>query len=117
MLIFLTVAKYELVQSFRTKSNYVVLFALPLLLIFILGSALSTIFTTNDVEVERVELAIVVVDQGVMREPINQFLDSPDIAPYIIARHVAAREDVVSDIRAGKADYGLVVPSDFSEKM
>lgn len=113
----ITIATYELIRFFRMKSVFLILFLLPLVLIFILGSALSNIFVEQDRDIEQVGLAFYSADDGFLQEPITQFLQNDEMEKYVAIHPVQSRDEVVEMITGGKVDYGLVIPADFSEKI
>jgi ABC-2 type transport system permease protein len=111
----LIIAIYELRKLFREKTTLIINFLLPLLLIFILGAALSDLFTLKDQEIQQVKLVVHQQDEGILKPSVKEFLHSPDVRDYLQYHEVNSREEAVSAIKAGDADFGLIVPRNFSE--
>lgn len=113
----LTIAIYELRKLLRVKSVIAVLFILPLLLIFILGSALSDLFTVKDQSIEQVHLAVYQADKENLQYSFEPFFQAASFEEYMQLSFVHSREKVVADIEKGNIDFGLVIPSDFEEQV
>lgn len=101
-------AVYELKQYFRDTSFLLISLGLPLLLIFILGNAL-------DMEIKPAKVVIYMDDQGELREGIEQFWAEPSLSTYIKLLDADSAQEVESKVKDGKADYGVIVPANFSE--
>lgn len=112
-----TVALCEIRRMFRSRSFYFVLFALPFLLILILGSALKDIFSQDDRTIGPVRVAVASLDQGAMQEGVQAFLGSPDVTKYLQPSPAGSREAAVEAVKSGEADFGLVIPERFSESV
>lgn len=114
-MIFLTIAWNEIKRTIRRRSVVLVLFVMPLLLIFILGTALSDMFTIKDKNVKAVHVGIVNLDNGQMSASFNQFLKQPSTREYVRAEKVASRKELVSKLRKSEVAYGVVIPKGFTE--
>lgn len=112
-----TVVLCEIRRMLRSRSFYFVLFALPFLLILILGSALKDIFSQDDRTIAPVRLAVASLDQGALQEGVQAFLGSPDLSKYLQPSSVVSREAAVDAVKSGAADFGLVIPERFSESV
>jgi ABC-2 type transport system permease protein len=112
-----TVVLCEIRRMLRSRSFYFVLFALPFLLILILGSALKDIFSQDDRTIAPVRLAVASLDQGALQEGVQAFLGSPDLSKYLQPSPVVSREAAVDAVKSGEADFGLVIPDRFSESV
>ncbi|WP_424765913.1 ABC transporter permease [Paenibacillus sp. sgz302251] len=104
-----TTAYYELLKYSRMRALLIILIGLPLLLIFLLGSAF-------DQDIKPAKVALYIEDQGAMRAGIEQFWNSDDVKPYIEVLTASSGENVQDLVQAGSADYGVVVPSEYSER-
>jgi len=113
----LFIAWTELKRTLKTPSQVIVLFLMPLLLIFILGSSLSRSggFEVRDMNVAPVNIGIVRGDEGLMMEAFDKFLKSPEVSDTAHGVAVPSRERLEHDIRGGLLDFGIVVPQGFSD--
>ncbi|NDI33531.1 ABC transporter permease [Chengkuizengella sediminis] len=114
-----TIAGYELIRFFRMRSILLIMLGLPLLLILILGTALSGVFQTSaeDQQLETVNVAVLNGDQGVFKQTISDFLFSPEIHPYVSVKLVESREELFEKYENREIDYGIIVPVDFSDSV
>ncbi|MFS1513335.1 ABC transporter permease [Chengkuizengella sp. SCS-71B] len=114
-----TIARYELIRFFRMRSILLNMLGLPLLLILILGTALSGVFQTSgeNQKLETVKVAVLNEDQGVFKQIISDFLSSPDIQSYVSVKLVKSREELFEKYESKEIDYGIVVPDDFSDSV
>ncbi|WP_166238221.1 ABC transporter permease [Paenibacillus turpanensis] len=116
----LTLAYYEIKRTLRVKFLYVVQIIIPLVIIFILGSALSGVYQEH-VERPPSEAAVAVWNQeltgSALDGAVEQFLEGVDQQPYIRLSRVASREEMVALLRAGEADLGVIIPDSFSESV
>jgi len=103
-------ALYEFKKYIRNRSLLLLMIGLPLLLIFILGSAL-------DIQIKPAKVALYLEDQGELAEGIGSFWDDPALTPYVMPMKEDSQQQVESLVKAGKADYGVVVPAHFSEEV
>ncbi|AOZ93277.1 ABC transporter permease [Paenibacillus crassostreae] len=116
-----TIAWYELQRMFRSKSVVINLFLLPLILIFILGAALSSFFYSDDEEFQAdlVRVAMVSnksVENGVSAK-LEAYLNSENMEELIDLRQVDTREVAEKKIRAREVDYAVIVPPDFESQV
>ncbi|NOV03327.1 ABC transporter permease [Paenibacillus planticolens] len=112
-----TIAKYEIVRMMRMRYVMLIQFAMPLLLIFILGSALSGAFKVEDRNIKPVKLDVVAADSGALKSAVDAFLHSPQLGNLIQATAVPSRDEAVKHLRAGDSEFALIIPSDFSARV
>lgn len=110
-----TIALHELRGMLRNRAYVGILFVLPMLLILILGSALTEVFDTKDREPEPVRVAVWLQDRSQLQNGIELFLASPEVGRYLTSETAGSREEVEQEVREGRADFGLVVPEGFGE--
>lgn len=108
------IAIYEVRRMLRIRSVMLILIGLPLLLIFILGSALSSAFTVKDMEIEQLSIAVFAEDQGELINGLQAYLDSAQVSKYIVDIPTTSREAVIDLIKAREVDMGLIIPAGFS---
>lgn len=115
-----TIMMYELRRLLRSRSMVLNQFLLPLVLIFLLGSALS-----GEVGMEE-EASIKPVKVGVVHagangsensEIVEEFLNSEELKEVIIPFKVDGRQTAESGLRSGKFGYAVIIPSGFDQKV
>ncbi|MDT3428128.1 ABC-2 type transport system permease protein [Paenibacillus forsythiae] len=114
-----TIAVHELRRLFRSCSMLINLFLLPILLIFLLGSALSSVMGGGkDQTIESFRVGIVDAGNPAERSQlIGNFLKSPQVAEIITAETAESREAAVSGVRSGQYGYAVIVPAGFDKDM
>ncbi|WP_138751737.1 ABC transporter permease [Paenibacillus sinopodophylli] len=110
MRVWWTTAYYELVKISRMRSVLAILIGMPLLLILLLGSAFDT-------EIKQAKVVVFNADQGDMKASIDTFWQEADLGLYIEVLQAKSANDVQDWVREGLADYGVSIPSAFSEKV
>lgn len=105
-----TTAYYELIKYSRMRSVIIQLIGLPLLLILLLGSAFDT-------EIKPAKVALFIADQGEMRASIDSFWNDETNKPYIKLLSAKSEGEVQDFVREGSADYGVIIPTDFSKRL
>ncbi|OAB41828.1 ABC transporter permease [Paenibacillus antarcticus] len=115
------IACFELRRMLRARTVIISLFLLPLILIFILGTALSSFFNSGDKipELDPVKVAMVesVGNRGVVTSQLYTFLESPDIAKMIIVQDVPTSKEAERLLRSQKVDFVVTVPVDFDHQV
>ncbi|HEY2492019.1 MAG TPA: ABC transporter permease [Paenibacillus sp.] len=114
------IAMSELRRMLRTRTVLLNLFVLPLILIFILGSALASFFNNDkgDITPDPVRVAMVGNEvDGPISTALNTYLQSPDISTIIIQKQTTSKAAAEKLLRAGEADYAVIIPTDFNEGM
>jgi ABC-2 type transport system permease protein len=109
----LTIARYELIRILRHKATYFILLVLPLLLIFILGSALSNVFQVKDEALKQARLVWVQEESGPIAEGLAFYFEEPEISKLVAAERVDSREAALNRLADGTADVALIVPVGF----
>ncbi len=102
------ILKKEFVQAFRDKKMRIVIFAAPLIQLFIFGYAVNT-----DIK----NLRTVIYDRS-QTSISRSFADAFIASRYFsLVKYVYAPEDAQAMIDAGKAQVALFIPEDFSSSM
>lgn len=113
---------FELRRILRVRSVLLNLFILPLLLIFILGTALSsTMGTAKEAIPDPVRVGIIQAEEnsssGAISEALNTFVTSPAVADMMMVQNIATEEEAVSALRRGDLDFAVIVPSNLEEQI
>ncbi len=83
------------------------MFGLPLLIIFLLGNTFGG-------QMEPAKVAVYIGDQGALHDSINTFWHSDTIKPYAEVREAKSAEVVNMLVEKGNVDFGVIVPENFS---
>ncbi|MDN8590752.1 ABC transporter permease [Paenibacillus sp. 11B] len=113
---------FELRRILKIRSVLLNLFILPLLLIFILGTALSsTMGTAKEAIPDPVRVGIIQAEEnsgsGAISEALNTFVTSPAVADMMKVQNISTEEEAVSALRRGDIDFAVVVPSNLEEQI
>lgn len=114
------IAWFELKRMATSRTVLINQFLLPLILIFILGNALSGWFG-NDQEFKqpsvRVGFVLDAADGGQLPGSIQALTGSPEIQEILVHEMAASREEVEGKLRRGEVDYAVVIPASLDERM
>ncbi|WP_042159997.1 ABC transporter permease [Paenibacillus gorillae] len=110
MRIWWTTVYYEIIKYSKMRSMLLLLTGLPLVLIFLLGNAFNQ-------ELKPAKVAVYISDQGELRSGIESFWKDPSIQTYMETLSAASETEVKDLVREGTADYGVVVPADYSSRI
>ncbi|WP_150270429.1 ABC transporter permease [Paenibacillus tepidiphilus] len=114
-----TIAANELRMMFRSRSVMLNTFLLPLVLIFLLGAALSGVVgVKGDSSIDPVRVAVVYTGGDPQEaSAVADFMKSPELDGYIIPVESSSRDEAESGLRNGKYGYAVIVPQDFDGKV
>ncbi|WP_025692002.1 ABC transporter permease [Paenibacillus zanthoxyli] len=113
-----TIAAYELRRLLRSRSMLINLFLLPILLIFLIGSALSGVMgggKDQTIDPFRVGIVDAAANPSERSQLIGSFLKSPEIAEIITPETADSREAAVNGVRSGEYSYAVIVPAGFDK--
>jgi ABC-2 type transport system permease protein len=99
----------------RARETFWLLIFLPLLLIFILGNALSGFFDYEDREIDPVDVGLVVLDEASAAYAAP--LRSEEMAEWLSVRDYADRQRLLEALESGEIGYGVVVPEQFADQV
>ncbi|MEO2207467.1 ABC transporter permease [Paenibacillus pabuli] len=111
---------FEIRRILRIRSVLLNLFVLPLLLIFILGAALSSTMDTGKDNVPgRVSVGVIQTgsSSGSVTEALNAFVAAPAVAEMMKVQRFTTEEDAVRGLRQGELDFAVLIPPDLEERM
>ena len=113
------IAWYELKRLAKNKTVFINLLLLPLLLIFILGSALSgSIGSEEEYVPDPVRIGILSAEEGGQLPPLfSRFLEEPEIKKVIVPAGEMSAENARSQLQSGAIDAAVAVPRDFEEHL
>lgn len=111
------IAKYEILLFMRMRYVLIIQFLMPLLLIFILGSALSGTFKMEDRTLKPVKVDVVQSDVGVLSAELTSFLSTPELMKIIQPMNIQSRDEAVKRLKSGESEFALIIPSDFSSRV
>jgi ABC-2 type transport system permease protein len=108
---------YEILRLMRMRFVLIIQFLLPLLLIFILGSALSNTFKIKDQTLKPVKVDVVQGDTGPISNWFDSFASAPEIRAILHINSIPTREEAVKRVKEGESEFALIIPSDFSTQV
>jgi ABC-2 type transport system permease protein len=115
-----TIMTCELRRLLRSRTWLLNMVLLPLVLIFLLGAALSGVVGVEGSEkVDPVKVALVnlpAADSG-KSAMLEAFVKSAEIKKYIIPVDVQTRQEAESGLRTGKYGYAVIVPQGFDAEV
>jgi len=110
-----TLILHELRRMIRAKETFWLLLFLPLLLIFILGNALSGFFDYENRRVEPIEVGLVVLDEA--SSEFAGLLRADGMARWLSVIDFESKERMLGALKDGEIGYGVVVPEHFAERV
>ena len=114
------IAWFELKRMATSRTVLINQFLLPLILIFILGNALSGWFG-NEEEFEQppVNVGFVLPEAQGEQLPasVQGLVNAPEIQEMVIQHILSNREEAVGKLRRGELDYAVVIPEAFDERL
>jgi ABC-2 type transport system permease protein len=103
----LIAAGNELLKMSRRRSILLVLFGLPLLLIFLLGNGL-------DMTIKPVRTSVYIGAEGELGKAVQAFIASDAVTGNLVVTLRHSEDAVKEDLRSGTADYGFALPDRFT---
>ncbi|PYY29607.1 ABC transporter permease [Paenibacillus illinoisensis] len=118
------ICMFEIRRILRIRSVLLNLFFLPLLLIFILGAALSSTMDTGKDNVPG-QVRVGVIQTGSnsgsnsssITEALNAFVAAPAVAEMMKVQHFTSEEEAERDLRQGELDFAVLIPPDLEERI
>lgn len=105
---FLTIIKKEFIQVKRDPISLRLPFAMPIMMMLLFGYAVNT-------EVDKIRTAV--FDQSMTQES-REYIDKFTASGYFDISYYVSSEKELSDlIDGGKAKSGIIIPSDYAEKL
>ncbi|MGM1050144.1 MAG: ABC transporter permease [Bacillota bacterium] len=114
-----TITWFELRRMFRSRAVVFNLFLLPMLLIFILGTALSSFFGgMEDYVPEQVKVGIIGVESGEsLPSSFRTFIEAPEITKVLVPSMGLTQKEAESKLRTGGIDFAVTVPEDLDTQI
>ncbi|WP_433707468.1 ABC transporter permease [Paenibacillus illinoisensis] len=114
------ICMFEIRRILRIRSVLLNLFVLPLLLIFILGAALSSTMDTGKDNVPgQVRVGVIQTgsNSGSVTQALNAFVAAPAVSDMMKVQHFTSEEEAERDLRLGELDFAVLIPPDLEERM
>ncbi|MBP1906844.1 ABC-2 type transport system permease protein [Paenibacillus turicensis] len=109
-----TITWFELKRLTRTRTVLLNQFLLPMLLIFIIGSALSNLYTTTEKpNVDPISIMVINHSDSDDLEKIgwNQFIISPDMKDQLHIVQGNNKEEAIAQLKEQKIDLAMIIPA------
>ncbi|MDO7906617.1 ABC transporter permease [Paenibacillus sp. JX-17] len=113
------IAVFEIKRLIVKRAVVINIFILPMIIIFILGTALSSQFAAEnpgELDLEQAKVALV-GGGGAQPTSLERFVRTPDIAKLIAVYPAASREAAEQQLRDGDRDFAVVIPADMDTKI
>lgn len=113
------IAWFELRRMATSRSVLLNQFLLPLLLIFILGNALSGFFGGGQ-EYKQQTAQVGLVTEGPGKDlpaSIQDVMNSPEVKELLIPTYLTDREEALRQLRSGDLDYAVVIPAEWDRRI
>lgn len=102
----------------KDRKGIALFLLLPILLTAILGTALKGVLNDDVNAMPKMTIAVYNADSGELgKRLIEDVLQNEELVSHITIHSLTSKEEVESQIIAGKDDVGLVIPPDFSQKV
>jgi ABC-2 type transport system permease protein len=111
----LNIAYYTVLRNFRDYKTLALMLLLPIILIIILGSALGSVFTPDNISTTKI--CYLNEDKNFMSDALESFLYSEEIVKLIKVKVVRSKEEAFELIKSDNATALIVMSADFSEKI
>lgn len=109
----LTIARYQLLRTIRSKRTIWLQVFMPIMLIFILGSALSEAFEKNDREIASVTAGVWNLDAAAAA----MFLNAEGSSDRLTFQAYNSKPELIDALEDREVDFGVIVPEDFTEQV
>ncbi|WP_145334579.1 ABC transporter permease [Paenibacillus xylanexedens] len=114
------ICMFELRRILKIRSVVINLFILPLLLIFILGTALSSAMGTGkDTTPDTLRVGIVQSNEAAsspVGEALKAFVSTPKVAQMIKVKNMSSQDETVDALKQGNLDFAVIVTSDMVQQ-
>ncbi|MDT0126165.1 ABC transporter permease [Paenibacillus sp. RRE4] len=114
------ICMFELRRILKIRSVVINLFILPLLLIFILGTALSSAMGTGkDTTPDTLRVGIVQSNEAAsspVGEALKAFVSTPKVAQMIQVKNMSSQDETMDALKQGNLDFAVIVTSDMVQQ-
>jgi ABC-2 type transport system permease protein len=115
-----TITWFELRRLARTRTVILNQFLLPLLLIFIIGSALSSLYsTTEKPHVDPISIMMINHSDSGDLDKLgwNQFMASPDVKRQLHIVQADNKDEAIAQLKEQKIDLVIIIPRHFAQSV
>lgn len=118
-MITLKIAYYKFIRNWRDKTNLILLFIFPLLIIYILGNALSGIFSSSSKskDISNIEVVLINKDKGEMAKGFEDYLARQEISKVISVNKSYNEKEAVELLKKGNICSIIEISGDFTDKI
>lgn len=110
-----TIVKYTFLSNVRDKRSIISYLLFPIILIIILGSALSAAFGATNIS--DIKLGVVVEEESTVSKNLKKFIKGDDIGDIISSVDYDSLDDVKEAIESGEISVAIEIPKDFNGKI
>lgn len=112
----ISIAIKDLIITFKDRKALALIILMPLVLIFVLGLCLSSMFGNAGYRIKRFDVAITLRDNGEYAKHFVNFLESDEIKKMINLKNMNEAK-AMEEVKSGKTAALIVVPEDYSDKV
>ena len=109
-----TIFQYTLLKNLRDRGSLLEMLLLPVVLIFILGTALNPIFQPRDLLTTKI--SYLNEDQGPVGSYFDDYLAGEEIAAILEVYHVGTREEGLTELREENSFAFIHLEEDYSQR-
>lgn len=99
-------------RMMRAKETFWLQFFMPLVILLILGNALSGIFAREDIALQPIPTGAVILDSA--DDGLAGILSDDGMAALLSVREYGDEAALLAALQQGEVDYGVLVPADFT---
>lgn len=110
----ITIAYYTIVRNFRDIKSLMLMLLMPVIIILILGNALSNAFEVKNLRKRTV--LILREDQGIFSEKFIEVLKVPELKDLLEVKEIDSEEEAQRQVKEEMAAY-IKLEEDFSQKI
>lgn len=102
-------------RMMRAKETFWLLFFMPLIILLILGNALSGAFAQEDMVIQPIPTALVNLDEA--GDSLANILTHEALATLLSVQEYEEETALLAALQTGEASYGILVPTGFTDRV
>lgn len=111
----ISIAFKDLLITLKDRKAMALIIAMPLVLIFVLGAALSSNFSSGE-GIKKFDVAVVDQDGGQFAEEFKSFLKEDGIEKFLVMKEMNF-EEAEKKVKSGDIPSMIVIPKDYSKSV
>ncbi|MCX7695378.1 MAG: ABC transporter permease [Caloramator sp.] len=115
-MIVLNIAYNKFIRNWRDKTNLILLFIFPIIIIYILGTSLSSTFSNEEVKI-KADVAVINKDKGEFSKGFENYLKNERIKEFLNVSKFEAMDEAEKKLKKGEITAIIHINEDYSEKI